>query len=220
MASTNLFSIRRSHPAGSGLMRLLVGVTLLLAAIGCGPGDAPDDFFLFALEEGTRVNMEISTVVAEPEGATASFLINDTLLAEPGDSAEIGTAVEGLHVHGTWQATVPGPEPQELNFSIAFKLTTDSELYEESEEITLHFELEHDHEDDEHDHEEGENGAEHGDMAIASTSPGGGQLTLQYDFEENAAELAFNDCVGSDEQDCSGGTLLFTGTTPGFAPKE
>jgi hypothetical protein len=193
------------------------------AAAGCGPGDAPDDFPFFSLVEGTRVNMEVTNVTAEPEGSTASFLVNDTLLDEPGDSVEIGTALEGLHVHGTWQATTPGPPAEELNFSMSFRLTTDSEIYEDSEEITAFFAI-HDEggeEDDGHAHD-GEGGEEEVeiDMPIASTAFEGGRLTLQYDLAANPVELFFNQCLGADDEQCSGGTILYSGNQPGFAPKE
>jgi hypothetical protein len=208
-----------------------LGVVLVLASstTACGPGDAPDDFAFFRLAEGTRVHMEVTGIVAEPEGSTASFLINDTLLDEPGDSVEIGTALEGLHVHGTWQATTPGPPAEELNFSMAFRLTTDSALYENSEEMVALFtiaEEEHaddDGEDDGHDHEDADDDGEEEeeiDMPIASTAFEAGRLTLQYDPAANPVRLFFNQCLGADDEQCSGGTVLYSGNQPGFAPKE
>jgi hypothetical protein len=203
-------------------------LTASLVAAGCGPGDEPDDFAFFSLVEGTRVNMEVTAISAEPEGSTASFLINDTLLDEPGDSVEIGEALEGLHVHGTWQATTPGPPAEELNFSMSFRLTTDSELYEDSDEITAFFAVvDEDHEHDDGDEEEegheheGEDGEEEEiDMPIASTAFESGRLTLQYDLAANPVEVGFNQCLGADDEQCTGGTLLYSGSQPGFAPKE
>jgi hypothetical protein len=213
---------RNSRRPSTGSSRTRLGTVIVLAFVctaGCGAGDAPDDFPFFPLLEGTRVNVEITGITAEPEGSTASLLINDTLLDEPGDSVEIGEALEGLHVHGTWQATTPGPPAEELNFSMSFRLTTDSELYEDSEEITALFAIHDEGEDDGHDHD-GEEEEEEIDMPIASTAFEGGRLTLQYDLAANPVEVSFNQCLGADDEQCTGGTILYSGSQPGFAPKE
>jgi hypothetical protein len=214
----------------TGALSRRFGACLFAATFvaGCGPGDAPDDFAFFRLVEGTRVRMEVTAISAAPEGSTASFLINDTLLDQPGDSVEIGEALEGLHVHGTWQATTPGPVAEELSFSMSFRLTTDSELYEDSEEITAFFAVvDEDHDDDDreeeedgHDHEGDEDEEEEIDMPIASTAFEAGRLTLQYDLAADPVEISFNQCLGANDEPCTGGTILYSGSQPGFAPKE
>src|SRR5690606_34847200 len=135
-------------------------VVLALLTQGCGPGDAPADFFNFSLVEGTEVHLEITDISVPPE-TTASMRIRNALLREPGASALVGVALEDLHIHGDYTVTAPGGlDIDELNFSVAFKLTSPSARYGESVEYRASLRPahdghdDHDHDDDDHDHDD------------------------------------------------------------------
>ncbi len=207
---------------------LVAGIGMAVLLQGCGPGDAPAGFFNFRLETGTEVHLELTGIESPPE-TTASLRIRDQVLFEPGDSALLGVAVDDLHIHGDYTVTAPGGvELEELNFSVAFKLTDPSARYGDSIEYraSLHPAHEH-HEDDGHDHQDGEGDDTDGeiDALVGSTALGAGDLTLQFDFEGPEAEPAIPvdlfpaACLGGTGEECEGGTLLFSGSGPGFAPK-
>lgn len=55
----------------------------------------------------------------------------------------------------------------------------------------------------------------HGDIEIASTEPDGGDLAVEFDFDE-VVEVPFSQCFGGTGEDCDGGVLLFSTEEPGF----
>ena len=89
--------------------------------------DADQENGLFPLAAGTPVSIELTS-----NDAGTSFFMNGTSLTQPGDSVVIGVALEGLHVHGEWQLTLPGGVPPTGEYFIGFKLTTTSQQYTES----------------------------------------------------------------------------------------
>jgi len=88
-----------------------------------GPG-------FFPLVAGTSVTMEIVSIADE-----ASVLVGSKLLDEAGESASLGTA-PGLHLHPTWQVTVPSSGETESSFPVRFRLTSGAP-YVASSEYTL-----------------------------------------------------------------------------------
>ena len=88
----------------------------------------PDPGF-FTLDAGTMVTLEI--VAVDP---AATLKINGAPLSHTGDRTLLGAAGT-LHVHPTWQLSIP--EGVEDDFSLSFKLTTDSPLYTESAVYTV-----------------------------------------------------------------------------------
>lgn len=102
-------------------------------APGFGPvEEAEPDEGVFPLEEGTEVSIEITAI---DDGA--SFFISEATLDEVGESAVIGIALEGLHVHGEWRLALPGGEEPLAAYTIEFVLTTTSAAYESSEAFTV-----------------------------------------------------------------------------------
>jgi hypothetical protein len=90
--------------------------------------DEPDES-VFVLEDGVEVSLEVVSL-----DSGARFKFGEVTLDEVGDSVVLGTTPE-LHEHPEWQVVVP-EGVTEGDFSFAFKLTTDSSVYQESETIT------------------------------------------------------------------------------------
>jgi hypothetical protein len=100
---------------------------------GFGPVEEPEpDEGVFPLEEGTEVSIEITAI-----DSGASIFIGDTTLDAVGESAVIGTAIEGLHVHGEWRLVLPGGEEPLAAYNVEFMLTTTDALYEASESFAV-----------------------------------------------------------------------------------
>lgn len=195
---------RRSRLASLGLAALCA-----VAASGCGPGDPPPGFFFFALDEGTPVDVQLTAVEAAPD-TTISMKVGDALLAQPGDAALLGVAVEDLHTHPEWLATVPGGAPAgDFTFSLSFRLTTTAPAYGPSAAFTAAFVLV----------DEGPDEPEETEIILGSTRMGGGDLTAQYDFDE-PIPLYFDQCIGGSGDDCAGGVVIYSSPNPGFAPRE
>ena len=76
-----------------------------------GPG-------FFPLAAGTTVTMEIVSMADE-----VSVLVGAKLLDDDGESASLGTT-PGLHLHPTWQLTVPASGTGPPSFSVTFRLTS------------------------------------------------------------------------------------------------
>jgi hypothetical protein len=83
-------------------------------------GDNPPDGS-YILVDGTSIGVEIVDI-----DAGARMKINDAILDQPGESAPLGTTPE-LHTHPSWQLKLP--EGEQGDYSISFKLTTDSTRY-------------------------------------------------------------------------------------------
>jgi hypothetical protein len=198
-----------AHQRGLGRFMLICGLGVVLATAGCGPGDAPEGFFFFALTEDTPVEAELTAVAAE-SGATMAMKLGDELLDQAGHTALIGMAVEGLHNHPEWIATVPGGgATDDFTFSLSFRLTTPAAQYETSDEYTLSFAL----------FEEAPEEPEETEILIGSRLQGNGQLAAEYDFATPVA-LYFDQCVGGTDDECAGGVRIYSATNPGFAPHE
>lgn len=90
--------------------------------------DAPAG--LFPVASGTSVTMEIVSIADE-----ASVLVGSKLLDAAGESASLGVA-PGLHVHPTWQVTIPAAGSSATSFPVTFRLTS-SGAYGASETYTL-----------------------------------------------------------------------------------
>lgn len=100
---------------------------------GFGAVEEPEpDEGVFPLEEGTEVSIEITAI-----DAGASLFIGDATLDAVGESAVIGTALEGLHVHGEWRLVLPGGEEPLAEYTVEFMLTTTAPLYESSDAFAL-----------------------------------------------------------------------------------
>jgi len=85
------------------------------------PTDAVSGQPFFRVADGTSVALEI--VSADP---ALSLEVNGTKLHQPGDTALLGV-MPTIHVHPSWQIVVPGDAFGD--YSVSFKLTTDSTLY-------------------------------------------------------------------------------------------
>ena len=83
----------------------------------------------YILAAGTNIGVEIVDI-----DAGATMKINDAVLDESGESAALGTTPE-LHTHPSWQLKLP--EGEQGDYSISFKLTTDSARYGESEVFSI-----------------------------------------------------------------------------------
>ena len=198
-----------SHRRPVRLASLGIALWLATTASGCGPGDPPANYFFFALDEGTPVDIELTAVAAAPDTSIAMKL-GDALLDAPGDTALIGVAVEALHTHPEWLATIPGGTAAGgATFSLSFRLTTTAATYQSSETYTASFELV-DQAPDEPDETE---------VLIGSTADGGGALAARYDFDA-PIPLYFDQCIGGSGDDCAGGVLIYSSPNPGFAPQE
>jgi hypothetical protein len=195
---------RLSHLASIALAALLAS-----AGSGCGPGDPPANYFFFGLDEGTPVDLRLTAVEAAPD-TSISMKIGDVLLDEPGDTALIGVAVEALHTHPEWLATVPGGSAAGgFTFSLSFELTTTASAYQASDTYTASFALV----------DEGPDEPEETEILIGSTLDGGGELATRYDFDE-PIPLYFDQCIGGSGDDCAGGVVVYSSSNPGFAPQE
>lgn len=198
-----------SHRRLSRLASFALAGLLVTGASGCGPGDPPANYFFFALDEGTPVALQLTAVEAAPDTAI-SVKIGDALLAEPNDSALIGVAVEALHTHPEWLATVPGGTPTGgATFSLSFRLTTTAAAYQASDTYTASFELV----------DQGPDEPEETEILIGSTLDRGGALAARYDFD-TPIPLYFDQCIGGSGTDCSGGVVIYSSPNPGFAPQE
>jgi len=91
-------------------------------------GEPPREGF-HTLADGTDVRLEI--VTGNP---AATLRINGEPLREAPDAAELGTTPD-LHVHPSWQLRVA--EGVRDDFTVTFKLTTDSPLYADSAEFPV-----------------------------------------------------------------------------------
>ena len=194
-----------------GSRRMALALFALLAATdsGCGPGDPPPGFFFFAIDEGTPVDIELTAVDAAPD-TSISMKLGEELLELPGQSAPIGVAVEGLHVHPEWLATIPGGSAiEDFTFSLSFRLFTTDPQYSASTEYTVQFEL----------IAEPPEEPEETEIFLGSSLDGGGQLVAQFDFA-TPIPLFFDQCLGGSPPDCAGGIAVYSAINPGFAPQE
>ena len=91
-------------------------------------GETPPEGF-FSLADGVTIRLELVDV--DP---AVIFKINAAQLEAPGSSASLGTTPE-LHTHPTWQLSLP--EGETGDFSLSFKLTTDSPQYDDSQVFTI-----------------------------------------------------------------------------------
>lgn len=83
----------------------------------------------YILAAATNIGVEIVDI-----DAGATMKINDAVLDQPGESAPLGTTPE-LHTHPSWQLRLP--EGEQGDYSISFKLTTDSTRYSGSEVFSI-----------------------------------------------------------------------------------
>jgi uncharacterized repeat protein (TIGR04052 family) len=69
-----------------------------------------------------------------------------------------------------------------------------------------------------HEHDDG--GA-HLEIVVASSADGSGALIAHPEFETSEAiPLTFDECLGSEAEDCAGGTALYSAVNPGISPLE
>jgi len=92
--------------------------------------DEPAGPGFFPLAAGTTVIMEIVSMADE-----VSVLVGGKLLDDAGETASLGTA-PGLHLHPTWQITVPSSGGTASSFLVTFRLTSSSP-YAASSDLTL-----------------------------------------------------------------------------------
>jgi hypothetical protein len=109
----------------------------ILLYSGEDPGFAPieeeePEESVFPLEEGTEVSLEVTS-----KDAAAGLFIGGQSLGAVGDSAVLGTAIEGLHTHGEWQLTFPGGDEPMGDYFLGLKLTESSGTYADSEEFVV-----------------------------------------------------------------------------------
>jgi hypothetical protein len=182
---------------------------LAAGACGCGPGDAPANYFFFPIDEGTPVDITLTGIDADAD-TTVSVKVRDTLLTAPGETAEIGIAVEGVHIHPEWLATIPGgADPDQFGSTLSFIIDSPSAVYAASGEYTVSFELVADSPEE----------PEETEILLGATRVGGGQLAAQYAFAE-PIQLFYDQCIGGTGDDCLGGVVLYSSPNPGFAPRE
>lgn len=192
-------------------VRRVASVSLLLVALwSCGPGDAPAGYYFFPIAEGTAVDIALTTVDHEPD-TSLSMKVGDVLLSAAGQSARLGVAVEELHTHPEWLATIPGgTDPEQFAFSLAFTLVPAGDTpYTASEPYTVTFAL----------LDGGPEEPEESEILLGATGTSDGQLAAQYDFDEPIA-LYYDQCIGGAGPDCLGGVVLYSSPNPGFAPRE
>lgn len=84
---------------------------------------------LFLLRDRTQVSIEIVGL-----DAGVSVKVGSTVLSTAGAKAVIGTAPD-VHVHPAWQVAVPPTQRGE--FTVRFRLTTNSRFYDPSQVFTL-----------------------------------------------------------------------------------
>lgn len=61
---------------------------------------------------------------------------------------------------------------------------------------------------------------EHSEIHVSSDAPGGGALQTTFDFADEVAEVTESACLGGTGDHCEGGTVVYSGTIPGFAALE
>lgn len=202
-------TINTTYPRIRCIAVALLAAVFAAAAIGCGPGDPPPNFFFFTLTEGAPVDIELTAVDAAPE-TSISMKLGDDVLEAPGQTTLIGVAVDGLHTHPEWLATVPGGVPiDDFTFSLSFKLTTTAPEYAASDPYTVQFELV----------DEAPEEPEETEIFLGSSLNGSGQIVAQFDFD-TPIPLFFDQCLGGSGDDCAGGIAVYSATNPGFAPTE
>ncbi len=91
---------------------------------------------IFPLAEGTPVSIELTSKDAE-----TSLFIGGSALNDTGDSTELGTAIEGLHIHGEWRLVLPGGQAPADEYFLGFKMTTTSPAYTESDPFGVMLEV-------------------------------------------------------------------------------
>lgn len=101
--------------------------------------------------------------------------VGDALLDTLGDTVLLGVAIEGLHTHPEWLATISGGDTAgDFTFSLSFQLTTTAATYGPSEDYTATFALV----------DEGPDEPQETEISLGSTRMGGGDLAAQHDFDE------------------------------------
>lgn len=167
---------------------------------------------IYMLPDGVEVSMEI--VAIDPD---ASVLVSGVLLDEVGETVVINTTPE-LHNHPTWQIVAPGGDVP-ADKQITFRLHAES--FDPSDEITVTlrpFEDNGGHDPmptptatatatAEH------HGPPHSIMLVGSTGEDAGALTVD---QVPVAFVAESACLGGSGDDCEGGVVVYTGTSPGF----
>jgi uncharacterized repeat protein (TIGR04052 family) len=112
----------------------------------------------FKLEEAAAVNLEITGIGALADGAMISVQLESQIADAVGESLAVGAG--DFHADLTTQLLLPGGDHHNLDeFTMSFRLNTDSELYEPSDEFTIRFvALDEEggghHDDEEEEHEE------------------------------------------------------------------
>lgn len=87
---------------------------------------------MVALASGTSVTMEIVSIADE-----ASVLVGSKLLDAAGESAPLGAA-PGLHLHPTWQVTIPAAGAPSSTFPVVFRLTAPGYAASQTYALTLY----------------------------------------------------------------------------------
>jgi hypothetical protein len=132
------------------------------------------------------------------------------MLDEVGEMAVVNTTGH-LHNHPTWTLVAPAGEAV-ADKQIAFRLHAAG--FESSDEITVTLRL---FEEEEHTPTptptEGHHGPPHSIMRVGSTASGTGALTVD---DVPIAFVAESACVGGTGEECDGGMIVYTGTSPGF----
>jgi hypothetical protein len=193
------------------------GGTVLYTGTSPGFNDLDEDDPnqpIYVLPEGIEISIELTGIEAG-----ASVMVSGVVLDEVGETAVVNSTGH-LHNHPTWQIAAPGgthPEDRQISFRLH------AEGFDSSEVITVTLSLF----EDEHPHEstptptatatatatEGHHGPPHSIMRVGSTEDGSGTLTVD---EVPIAYVAESACVGGTGENCDGGTVLYTGTSPGF----
>jgi uncharacterized repeat protein (TIGR04052 family) len=138
------------------------GGTLLYSAVT--PGVEPlaeedPEASKFKLDEAASVSLEITNIEAEIDGAAVSVQIEDQIADAVGEALQLGAG--DFHADITTQLLIPGGDHHNLDeLRLSFRLTTDSEAYEASDEFGVRFvaldEEGGGHHDDDDDHERDE----------------------------------------------------------------
>lgn len=157
------------------------------------------------LPDGTTVSIEIISVEAD-----SSVLVSGVLLDTAAETAVVNTSPE-LHNHPTWQIVAPGgtaPAAKQISFRLH------AEGFESSDEITVTIEEFDEHAEPTPTPTPGEHhGPPHSIMEVGSTTPGGGTITTG---EVPTAFVVASACLGGTGDECTGGTVVYTGDSPGF----
>ena len=111
--------------------------------------DDDDEDVLAELVEGTEISIEVVAI-----DAGLSLVIDGETLNAAGQVADLGVSPD-FHSDAQSLLGIADPEQLEHEFEMTFRLTTTAPEYEDSEELTIHFEaLDGEHDDDEgHEHE-------------------------------------------------------------------